>query len=326
MGPQSGYGPPPPSGFGPPMQQQQHQQHGQGPPAGVYASQSMGGMQGGGPQPSSNGMAATYPQQQQPQRQGSGRGSTPPPPMNMSHMGGPPRAPPGHYTPQKLSNQGTGPPSPNMIAGMYKQPMVNFSDPNQNQRPSVRFDDAPASQIGMRTSFQELPSIQISLYSSQDRMFPDKQLASSLYASADGLLESRQSHINNNPSGLVPGGVGSFDATFPSSFSGNGVGPVRSLMRSEADKIAERLLKTEEELERLRKQGQLIGESLRKQKMLEESAQWRTPSATSDNSMTSSSSYTVHKAQLGTFGSASSASPGNQLVFYVPGLVSACSL
>lgn len=43
-------------------------------------------------------------------------------------------------------------------------------------------------------------------------------------------------------------------------------------MRSEADKIAERLLKTEEELDRLRKQGQLIGESLRRQKLMKDPA------------------------------------------------------
>lgn len=42
-----------------------------------------------------------------------------------------------------------------------------------------------------------------------------------------------------------------------------------SLIRSEADKIAQRLLKTEQELERLKKQGDLIGESLRKQKALD---------------------------------------------------------
>ena len=35
-----------------------------------------------------------------------------------------------------------------------------------------------------------------------------------------------------------------------------------SLIRSEADKIAQRLLKTEQELERLKKQGDLIGESI----------------------------------------------------------------
>ena len=42
-----------------------------------------------------------------------------------------------------------------------------------------------------------------------------------------------------------------------------------SLIRTEADKIAQRLLKTEKELERLKKQGDLIGESLRKQKALD---------------------------------------------------------
>ena len=42
-----------------------------------------------------------------------------------------------------------------------------------------------------------------------------------------------------------------------------------SLIRSEADKIAQRLLKTEQELERLKKQGDIIGESLRKQKALD---------------------------------------------------------
>ena len=42
-----------------------------------------------------------------------------------------------------------------------------------------------------------------------------------------------------------------------------------SLIKSEADKIAQRLLKTEKELERLKKQGNLIGESLRKQKALD---------------------------------------------------------
>ena len=41
----------------------------------------------------------------------------------------------------------------------------------------------------------------------------------------------------------------------------------RIRIRSEADRIAERLLKTEADLERLRKQGDLIGESLRKQRM-----------------------------------------------------------
>eukprot|EP00802_Teleaulax_amphioxeia_P003442 Tamp_03445.p1 GENE.Tamp_03445~~Tamp_03445.p1 ORF type:complete len:358 (+),score=77.87 Tamp_03445:161-1075(+) len=49
-----------------------------------------------------------------------------------------------------------------------------------------------------------------------------------------------------------------------------------SLIRSEADKIAQRLLKTEQELERLKKQGDLIGESLRKQKALDIEAHHRT--------------------------------------------------
>ena len=49
-----------------------------------------------------------------------------------------------------------------------------------------------------------------------------------------------------------------------------------SLIRSEADKIAQRLLKTEQELERLKKQGDLIGESLRKQKALDIEAPTRT--------------------------------------------------
>ena len=54
-------------------------------------------------------------------------------------------------------------------------------------------------------------------------------------------------------------------------------------MRSEADKIAERLLKTEEELDRLRKQGQLIGESLRKQKVMEEATSVKTANNDSKN-------------------------------------------
>ena len=37
----------------------------------------------------------------------------------------------------------------------------------------------------------------------------------------------------------------------------------RARIRTEADRIAERLLKTEADLERLRRQGDLIGESLR---------------------------------------------------------------
>jgi len=49
-----------------------------------------------------------------------------------------------------------------------------------------------------------------------------------------------------------------------------------SLIRSEADRIAQRLLKTEQELERLKKQGDLIGESLRKQKALDIVAPLRT--------------------------------------------------
>jgi len=49
-----------------------------------------------------------------------------------------------------------------------------------------------------------------------------------------------------------------------------------SLIRSEADRIAQRLLKTEQELERLKKQGDLIGESLRKQKALDILAPLRT--------------------------------------------------
>ena len=49
-----------------------------------------------------------------------------------------------------------------------------------------------------------------------------------------------------------------------------------SLIRSEADRIAQRLLKTEQELERLKKQGDMIGESLRKQKALDIIAPLRT--------------------------------------------------
>jgi hypothetical protein len=178
------------------------------------------------------------------------------------------------------ANRKTGPASPNLLASNFNKPMV-------------RFDESPPEQIQTRASFKGLPSHNPSLYASTDRMYSDKQLNSSLYASADGVLENRSSlmpsmhpygnaGVGSNNNGMAntglnnPGQRPNFSVNnltsnnTTSKPATNNPTSDRTVMRSEADKIAERLLKTEEELDRLRKQGQLIGESLRRQKILEE--------------------------------------------------------
>jgi hypothetical protein len=66
-----------------------------------------------------------------------------------------------------------------------------------------------------------------------------------------------------------------------------------SLIRSEADKIAQRLLKTEMELERLKRQGDLIGESLRRQRALDLES-----GSASSNGLPSSPQYTKQQLEV----------------------------
>jgi hypothetical protein len=108
----------------------------------------------------------------------------------------------------------------------------------------VRFQDDPPEQI---------PSIADSVSSLQgfDKAFSDKDTAGSLYASADALLEKRPVHgQENDPSAvgfLSPASAAGGESTMAgiSTSLVNDLAAERSAMRSEADKIAERLLQTE---------------------------------------------------------------------------------